>query len=84
MKIAVIAESINVNDSSGSKVNVELIKNLSKICSQVVVYHYTQIEIQIQGTQCFNISENKFSLFLSSVESKDTLPNLREYPYIGL
>ncbi len=63
MKIAVIAESINVNDSSGSKVNVELIKNLSKICSQVVVYHYTQIEIQIQGTQCFNISENKFSLF---------------------
>lgn len=58
-----IAESINVNDSSGSKVNVELIKNLSKICSQVVVYHYTQIEIQIPGVQCYNIKENKLSLF---------------------
>ncbi len=62
MRIAVIAESINVNDSSGSKVNVELIKNLAKICDQVMVYHYTQRDIQLEGIPCTNIPERKLSL----------------------
>lgn len=62
MKVAVLVESINVNDSSGSKVNVELIRNLAKICEKVTVYHYTLKDIQLKGIECIFIKERIFSL----------------------
>jgi len=62
MKIAVLVESINVNDSSGSKVNVELIRNLAKICEKVTVYHYTLKDIHLKGIECIFIKERIFSL----------------------
>ncbi len=65
--ILVIAESIDVEDSSGSKANVALIKNLKKAGFDLIVYHYTRKEIQLAGIPCHNIKENRTSfLFLLS------------------
>jgi len=62
MKILVISESINVEDSSGSKVNVALISNLQKAGFQLKVLHYSHKEIKLDGIDCVLIKENKFSL----------------------
>ncbi len=71
-KILVIAESINVEDSSGSKANVALIENLHQAGFEVMVYHYTRQEIQLNGIPCFAIQENRRSLnfFLSRIERR--------------
>lgn len=63
MKILVIVDSINIEDSSGSKANVALINNLAKAGFEVVVYHYTLRDIQLQGVSCYAIPEIKFSPF---------------------
>ncbi|HEY6142817.1 MAG TPA: UDP-glycosyltransferase [Flavobacterium sp.] len=70
MKILVVAESINVEDSSGSKVNVALIQNLVEAGFEVLVYHYTRKNIQLKGITCFSIPEIKFSplYFLSRLQ----------------
>ncbi len=48
--ILVVVDSVDVNDSSGSKANVALIRNLSDAGFDVKVLHYTQKRnIQIQG-----------------------------------
>lgn len=67
MKILVIAESINMEDSSGSKANVALINNLVEVGFEIVVYHYTQKNIQLPTVTCVSIPEIKYSLlyFLS-------------------
>ena len=69
-KILIIAESIDIEDSSGSKANVALIRNLKKAGYDLRVYHYTRKEIQIEGIACFSIEENRRSLlfFLSRTE----------------
>ncbi len=59
-KILVIAESIDVEDSSGSKANVALIMNLKDAGFEVLVYHYTRKEIQLPGMKCVAIKERKF------------------------
>lgn len=59
--ILVISESIDVEDSSASKVNVALILNLVKIGYNVKVLHYTRKDIQLKGVECIAISEIKFS-----------------------
>lgn len=61
MKILVIVDSINIEDSSGSKANVALINNLVDAGFEVVVYHYTLSNIQLSGVTCFAIPEIKFS-----------------------
>jgi len=61
-KILIISESIDIDDSSGSKVNVALITNLHKIGYQIKVLHYTRKEIQLSGITCVNIPELKFNL----------------------
>lgn len=61
MKILVVAESINVEDSSGSKVNVGFIHNLVEAGFEVLVYHYTRKNIQLAGVTCFSIPEIKYS-----------------------
>jgi len=65
--ILVVAESIDVEDSSGTKGRVALIENLKKAGFEVVVYHYTRSDIQLDGIPCVAINENRKSiLFLLS------------------
>ena len=61
-KILIISESINVEDSSASKVNVAMIKNLKSEGYQVRVLHYTRKAIEIEGIECIAIRERKFNL----------------------
>ncbi len=76
-KILVVVESIDVEDSSGSKANVALIQNLNKAGFEVLVYHYTRKKIQLPGIICVAIKENRRSplFFLSRLErtSRDHL-----------
>ena len=58
-KIWVIVDSIDVNDSSGSKANVALINNLHKAGFNLKVYHYTQKDIFLPEIQCVSIPEKK-------------------------
>lgn len=62
MKILVVVDSINVNDSSGSKANVALIQNLAACGFDVKVLHYTQKQIALTGTTCICIPEKKWNL----------------------
>jgi len=66
-KILVVVESIDVEDSSGSKANVALIQNLHQAGFEVLVYHYTRREIQLPGIPCVAIKEKRWSglFFLS-------------------
>ena len=70
MKILVIVDSIDIEDSSGSKANVALIYNLVAAGFELQVYHYTLKNIQLHGVTCFAISEIKNSLlyFLSRLQ----------------
>lgn len=65
-KIAIILESIDINDSSGSKVNVAMIQNLHKIGYSITVYHYNRKEIQLEGIKSYSITEKKGFLYLLS------------------
>lgn len=69
-KILIVVESIDVDDSSGSKANVALIKNLQKAGFELQVYHYTRKNIQLPGISCHSIQENRKSLLflLSRIE----------------
>ena len=69
-KILVVAESIDVEDSSGTKGRVALVKNLVKIGYDLEVYHYTPKEIHLKGIKCVKIPEDRRSLlfFLSRTE----------------
>lgn len=69
-QIVIIVDSIDVNDSSGSKANVALIKNLSSIGYYITVLHYTQKDIHLTGIECVSIKEKKYSLlyFLSRTQ----------------
>jgi hypothetical protein len=70
MKILVVVDSINIEDSSGSKANVALITNLVVAGFDVLVYHYTQKFISLEGVSCFAIPEIKYSplYFLSRMQ----------------
>jgi glycosyltransferase involved in cell wall biosynthesis len=70
MRILVIVDSINIEDSSGSKANVALINNLIAAGFEVLVYHYTLKNIQLLGVNCFAIPEIKHSplYFLSRLQ----------------
>ncbi|WP_236548022.1 glycosyltransferase family protein [Polaribacter septentrionalilitoris] len=62
-KILIISESIDIEDSSASKVNVALIFNLKKIGYDVKVLHYTRKNIELKnGIECINIPEIKWSI----------------------
>jgi hypothetical protein len=62
MKILVVVESINIEDSSGSKGRVALIQNLAKAGFEVLVYHYTLKNSQLAGIRCYAIPEKKYNL----------------------
>ena len=69
-KILELVESIDVDDSSGSKANMALINNLTKASFEVEVYHYTRKDIKIDGIATQAIKENRTSplFFLSRAE----------------
>lgn len=69
-KILIIAESLDVEDSSGTKGRVALIRNLNSLGYQLKVYHYTRKHVSIEGIECIYIPENRKSLlfFLSRIE----------------
>ncbi len=70
MKILVIVDSIDIEDSSGSKANVALIHNLVEAGFEVLVYHYTLKNIELSGVSCYTIPEIKYSplYFLSRTQ----------------
>lgn len=70
MKILVVVDSINIEDSSGSKANVALINNLFEAGFEVLVYHYTLRDIQLEGVSCYAIPEIKYSplYFMSRIQ----------------
>lgn len=69
-KILVAVDSINIEDSSGSKANVALIHNLATAGFEVLVCHYTRKNIQLEGVDCYSIPEIKYSplYFLSRLQ----------------
>lgn len=69
-EILIVAESIDVEDSSGSKANVAFIMNLNKAGFIITVLHYTRKKIGLKGIKCIEIKENRRSLlfFLSRLE----------------
>ncbi len=71
-KILVVAESIDVEDSSGSKANVALILNLKDAGFELLVYHYTRKEIQLPGLRCVAIKERRSNavFLLSRIQRK--------------
>ena len=71
-KILIVAESIDVEDSSGSKANVALILNLKDAGFEVLVYHYTRKEIQLPGVKCVAIKERRSNavFLLSRIQRK--------------
>jgi hypothetical protein len=66
-KILVVVDSINIEDSSGSKANVALINNLQQAGFEVLVHHYTLKNIRLKDINTFAIPEIKGSVmyFLS-------------------
>jgi hypothetical protein len=70
MRILIVVDSINIEDSSGSKANIALIKNLKKAGFELMVYHYSRKEIKLRGISCISIKEIKFSFmyFLSRAQ----------------
>lgn len=69
-KILVVVDSINIEDSSGSKANVALINNLSKAGFEVLVYHYTLKNIELKNVKTYAIPERKINVlyFLSRLQ----------------
>ncbi len=69
-KILVVVESIDLEDSSGSKANVAMIQNLHKSGFELLVYHYTRKDIQLSGINCNAVQEKRrsFLFFLSRME----------------
>jgi glycosyltransferase involved in cell wall biosynthesis len=72
MKILLVVESINIEDSSASKANVAMINNLQAVGFEVTVFHYTRMNIEIPGVSIYSIQEIKFSLYfiLSRLQRK--------------
>ncbi len=71
MKIVIISESIDINDSSASKANVALIYNLKQCNFDVIVYHFTKKEVFLDGIDCRSIKElrGSFLFFLSRFQT---------------
>ena len=85
MRILVVVESVDVNDSSGSKANVALIQNLATCGFDMQVFHYTRKKIQLDSIPCFSIPEKKwnFLYLLSRTERVFTrLTKINLNPYL--
>lgn len=69
-KILIISESIDVEDSSGTKGRVALIHNLKRIGCELKILHYTRKDVTLNGISTIAIKENRssFNFFLSRTE----------------
>lgn len=69
-KILIVVESLAVEESSGAKANLALIRNLATIGYDLKVLHYTRKEVELEGIETELIIENRTSLlfFLSRLE----------------
>ena len=69
-KILVVAESIDIDESSGAKASLGIIQNLHVAGFELLVYHYSRKEIDLPGIVTINIPENRKSIlfFLSRIE----------------
>lgn len=61
-KILVLVESLDVNDSSGTKGRVALIQSFVKAGYEVDALHYTQKKMPLEGITTISVPETKFSL----------------------
>ncbi|WP_298247540.1 UDP-glycosyltransferase [uncultured Christiangramia sp.] len=75
IKILVVVESIDVEDSSGSKANVALIENLHKEGFELLVLHYTRKEIFLPGIKCVAIKEKKWNYLYFLSRSQRRIQN---------
>ncbi|MFZ2282387.1 MAG: UDP-glycosyltransferase [Lutibacter sp.] len=68
--ILVVVDSLDVNDSSGTKGRVAFIKNFKKAGYQVTVLHYSRMEIKLPGISCISVKELNTNLnyFLSRAQ----------------
>jgi len=57
--ILVVIESIDVDDSSGTKGRVALMQSLAKIGYAITAVHFTQKDIKIPGIECLAVNERK-------------------------
>ena len=62
-KIFVIVENLNVDKSSGARVNYAMVSNLVAIGYDIRVLHYSHKEIQIRNIDIFRIHEKRFNLW---------------------
>lgn len=61
-KILVVIESLDANDSSGTKGRLALLQSFIKIGCDITALHYSQKNIEIEGITCIDIREQKESL----------------------
>lgn len=61
-KICLVVDSIDVNDSSGSKANVAFILNIKEAGFELRVFHYTQKEIHLPSIECISVPERKVNV----------------------
>lgn len=65
-KILVLVESLDVNDSSGTKGRVALLQNLALAGFEVTALHYTQRDIKLEHIQTMQVKERKSFFYLLS------------------
>lgn len=61
--LLIVVDSIDINDSSGSKANVALIQNLHKAGFHLKVLHYTRKKIELDDICCVTVKEQKWTLW---------------------
>lgn len=59
--ILAILESLDVNDSSGTKGRVALLQSFAKAGYRVTALHYTQKKIELEGIECISVKEHTLS-----------------------
>lgn len=67
MRFLIVIDSLDVDDSSGTKGRVALINNLISIGHFIKILHYNKKNTQIHGATCISIAENRksFNFLLS-------------------
>lgn len=63
MRILILCESIDIDDSSATKGRVALIKNLKQCGYKLKVYHYTRKNIFLEDIECIAIKEQKANIY---------------------
>ncbi|MGJ8684493.1 MAG: UDP-glycosyltransferase [Nonlabens sp.] len=58
-KLLIVADTLDVEKSSGAKGRIALIKGFLELGYQLKVLHYSRKEVEIQGVSCFSIPEKK-------------------------